>query len=231
MIDLFDIINNRRDRRINIQGIVSELDTSPYTIYEFNDLVDLLLNNKDEIDTTKFDVKQDVNFMPINPLSRGMYGSGYERIEERRIESITFEIDVHTNAQLYNEIYNKHEGFIDYFTTGAFRYDIQDELMITTDSEEEYISARINAVIDDLIINRDINRPRGMNPIYSWWDEMDRDATYDIGSYPRHDADGDVLSFMEFDQSFRPTDMTDMFSNMVLTLDNISRPVIDGEDR
>ena len=207
MIDIFDIINDRRDRRINIQGIVSELDTSPYTIYELNDLINLLLNNRNEIDTTKLDVKQDVSFMPRSPLSRGMYGSGYERIEELRIESIIFEIDVHMNAQLYNEIYNKHEGFIDYFTVGAFGYDVQDELMITTDFEEEYMSARI------------VPDPEPVSSTIIWdeissMDEYIGNRLFDIGGRPviryrSHDADGDAV----FAAEFRPTDFSGMFRN------------------
>lgn len=197
MIDIFDIINERRDKRIHITGVVSELRTSPFTTDEINDLIFVLMKYKDEMDTVEFEIQQDVAHISRSPLSRGIYGA-YEPMRET-VDAITFNIDVYMNARLYNEIYNRFESFIDYFTIGVVKYDIKDELMITTDYEA-----------------------------YTWWNEMDREASYDLGSYPRtHDADGDAM----FAAQFGPTDMSNMFSNMVLTLDGISRPVMDREVR
>lgn len=224
MIDLFEIINSRKSHRLNIKGMVSDLNVIPYTTKDINSLTAILLDKRAELDVKTFDVSKEDAVISRRSI---VITDTYERLP---IDAITFDIDIYMNAKLYNEIYSEFEDFIDYFTVGSIKYDtVSDEIMTTIDESEDYVSGIVNANLYDLITQRDINTPN-----YDWWSSLDGNSeiTSSIGSYPRsHDADGDVLSYMEFDADFRPTDISNMFSNMVLSLDNIPRPVIDRGNR
>lgn len=224
MIDLFEIINSRKNYRLNIKGIVSDLNVIPYTTKDINSLTAILIDKRAELDVKTFDISKEDAVISRRSV---VITDTYERLP---IDAITFDIDVYMNAKLYNEIYSEFEDFIDYFTVGSIKYDtISDEIMTTIDESEDYVSGRISADLHDLIMQRDIDTPN-----YDWWSSLDGnpETVSSIGSYPRsHDADGDVLSYMEFGQDFRQTDMSNMFSNMVLSLDNMPRPVIDRGNR
>ena len=211
MKDLFEIINSRKNHRLNIKGMVSDLNVIPYTTKDINAFTAILIDRMEELDIKTFDVSKEDAVISRRSIT---ITDTYERLP---IDAITFDIDVYMNTGLYNEIYSEFEDFIDYFTVGSIRYDIvSNEIMTTIDESEEYVSARIET------------------PYYDWWNSLDgqADIVSGIGSYPRlYDVDGDILSYMEFDADFRPADMSNMFSNMILNLDNISRPVIDRRDR
>ena len=236
MIDLFEIINSRRDNRIKITGIVSELSVIPYTTKDINSLVSILLDKRDELDIKIFDIHQEDASVSRRPLS---IADTYERrrplsitdtYERLPIEAITFDIDVYMNAELYNNICSEFEDLIDYFTTGAIKYDVVEEAMsglsIARTARSDFPEPYVTVNWEDLYDTR--RNPLGDSTLY----EFQEYNFFGMGSYPRHhDADGDILSFMEFEQDFRPTDMSNMFSNMVLSLDELSRPVIDRRDR
>lgn len=224
MIDLFEIINSRRDYRIKITGIVSELSVIPYTTKDINSLVSILLDKRDELDIKIFDIHQEDASVSRRPLS---ITDTYERLP---IEAITFDIDVYMNAELYNNIYSEFEDLIDYFTTGAIKYDVVEEAMsglaVARTARSDFPEPYVTVNWEDLSDTR--RNPLRDSTLY----EFQEYNFFGMGSYPRHhDADGDILSFMEFEQDFRPTDMSNMFSNMVLSLDELSRPVIDRRDR
>lgn len=227
MIDLFDIINNRKDRRINIKGEVVENGLLFDTEY-INELIELVLANEDEVETTKFKVRE-----VVKDRSSIEHPRPYE---ESMIKCIEFEIDMHVTNSFYNKVESHLEDFIDYYTIGSIVYDhYMDEAMITVDTTEEYMSRNINIESPRVDVVWDDYR--------RWSETLDESySDWQIGSYPRleiddriHDADGDVVFAASFDT--RPADMTNMFSNMNLTLDtlelfdSINRPVINGGDR
>ena len=197
MKDIFDIMKNIKNHHIKIKGEIAE-HTLTYDIDTVNDFISVLLDNKDHIETTKFEIHE----TDKDTVDRGIYTSIYN-IEYK---TIVFDIDIHIDDYLYQKI-EDYDDFIDYYTVGSIRYDNQriSERMI--DSLEEYMSGRI---VPDL------------EPVSSTiiWDELSSMDGYivnrllDIGGSPvigyrSHDADGDAV----FAAEFRPTDMSNMFRN------------------
>lgn len=202
MIDLFDILKNQKNNRINIKGIVSEYSALPFTVGDINEIVSLLINNDKSVEIMSFKVTQEKPKRDIGTI--GLHGSSYEW----DIETVSFDIDVKVTTELYNTIYTEFEDFIDYFTPGNIKYDYkEEEIMITRDDTdyEEYTSARVNASWDDVL--------GVLSSQAAYYDDY---TDWQIGSHPRfernYDADGDVM----FAASF--------------SLGN-PRPAIDGGDR
>lgn len=230
MIDIFDIIKTRKTKRINIEGTVSDSHICPFTLGDLNVLLDIIQNldeNKIEINTLKITSYEEPS-LPVTGRIAGMIGEFYS--SSRLLtgnQKKDFKIDILLTEQAYDNIYTAFSDFIDYYTVGAiavdwFKNEWERELTITTDPFEEYMSSvnrrQFDIDFDFLSSNLDVDR------LYYRGNE-----DYSLGSYAiNHDADGDILSFMEFDQDFRPTDMSNMFSNMTLSIDLEDRPVITG---
>lgn len=202
MIDLFDIINNRKDRRINIKGEVIENGLLFDTEY-INELIELVLANEDEVESTKFKVRE-----VVKDRSSIEHPRPYE---ESMVKCIEFEIDMYVTNSFYNKVESHLEDFIDYYTIGSIIYDhCMDEAMITVDTTEEYMSRNINTESPRVDVIWDDYR--------RWSETLDESySDWQIGSHPRlleiddhiHDADGDVV----FAAEFRPTDFSNMFRN------------------
>ena len=197
MKDIFDIMQNIKNHHIKIKGEISE-HTLTYDMDTVNDFISMLLDNKDHMDTTRFEVRETNK----DTVDRGIYTPIYN-IEYK---AIIFDIDIHIDDYLYHEI-EDYDDFIDYYTVGSVRYDNQHISERMIDSLEEYMSGRI---IEDI------------SPVSSTiiWDElssMDGDIgnrLFDIGGRPvigyrSYDADGDAV----FAAEFRPTDFSGMFRN------------------
>ena len=229
MIDIFDIIKETKNRRINIEG-TADSHVGPYTIGNLTVLIDILQGlTEDEIEikelrTASYD-REDYN----NLTGYGIYGNGLRRNPIRTINYVDFRIDVLLTQTIYERIYAALGDFIDYYTVGAiavdwFKNEWERELTITTDPFEEYMSSvnrhQFDIDFDFLSSNLDVDR------LYYRGNE-----DHSLGSYAiNHDADGD-RTILASHLDIRPADMGNMFSNMVLNLDLENRPVITGGDR
>ena len=197
MKDIFDIMKNIKNHHIKIKGEISE-HTLTYDMDTVNDFISILLDNKDHIDTIKFEIRETNK----DTVDRGIYTPIYD-IEYK---AIVFDIDIHIDDYLYQKI-EDYDDFIDYYTVGSVRYDSRYISERMVDSLEEYMSGRI---IEDI------------SPVSSTiiWDEFSS-MDDDIGNrlliidgrpvidYRSYDADGDAV----FAAEFRPTDMSGMFRN------------------
>jgi hypothetical protein len=175
-----------------------------------NDFISMLLDNKDHMDTTRFEVRETNK----DTVDRGIYTPIYN-IEYK---AIIFDIDIHIDDYLYHEI-EDYDDFIDYYTEGSVRYDNRHISERMIDSLEEYMSGRI---IEDI------------SPVSSTiiWDQSSL-MDGDIGNrllvidgrpvidYRSYDADGDAV----FAAEFRPTD-TD-FSGMFRNCNNLDLSRLD----
>jgi hypothetical protein len=196
MKDIFEIIENRKDKHIKIKGEISEY-TLVYDIDTINDFYSILLDNTDHMDVTTFNVNEnndsvDMSIYDITILARR---STYKSIE--------FDIDIHVDNYLWRELAD-FEDFIYYYTEGTVKYDNKHISDSMVDRLEEYMSGRI---IEDF-------EPVSSNIIWDELSSMDRplvDELFDIGSRPvrDHDVDGDAV----FAAEFRPTDFSNMFRN------------------
>lgn len=197
MKDIFDIMQNIKNHHIKIKGEISE-HTLTYDMDTVNDFISILLDNKDHIDTTRFEVRETNK----DTVDRGIYTPIYN-IEYK---AIIFDIDIHIDDYLYHEI-EDYDDFIDYYTEGSVRYDNRHISERMIDSLEEYMSERI---IEDI-------SPVSSTIIWDEFSSMDGDignrlfAIDDrpVIGYHSYDADGDAV----FAAEFRPTDMSGMFRN------------------
>ena len=199
MKDIFDIIENRKDKHIKIKGEITEYclvyDTD--TLDDFNNI---LLDNTDHMDITTFNVNEnndsiEMSIYDITILARS---STYKSIE--------FDIDIYVDNHLWREL-SDFEDFIDYYTPGAIKYENKHTSNFMIDELEEYMSRRI--VPDPEPVSSTII-----------WDELSSmdggigNRLFDIGGRPvieyrNYDADGDAV----FAADFRPTDFSGMFRN------------------
>ncbi len=193
MRDIFDILKTRKDKRINIRGEVAQGGLM-FDIEHINDLIELVLSNEDEVETKTFEIREYKGQAIVSNF--GIYSDAYEP----EVKSIEFEIDINVTSAFYDKL-EYLEDFIDYYTVGAVTYKFEDECMITVDSTEEYMTSARRRMDDDDRVSFD-------------WDVLD--TLLNIRSRPvqdwqmgSHDADGDVM----YAASFRPTDMSGMFSN------------------
>ena len=225
MIDIFDIMKETKNHHINIEGTVSDSYVGPFTIGDLTVLIDILRGlTEDEIEikelrTSSYD-HEDYNSL----TGYGIYGNGLRRNPIIATTSTDFRIDVLLTQTIYERIYAAFGDFIDYFTVGAiavdwFKNEWEREMTITTDPYEEYRSSSEEVHFDIDIFDSSFDR----DSLYYRGNE-----DYSLGSYAiNHDADGDVATLAS---SFRPTDMNNMFSNMVLNLE-LDRPVVSGGGR
>ena len=199
MKDIFEIIENRKDKHIKIKGEISEY-TLVYDIDTINDFYSILLDNTDHMDVTTFNVNEnndsvDMSIYDITILARR---STYKSIE--------FDIDIHVDNYLWREL-TDFEDFIYYYTEGSIKYSkkhISDSMI---DELEEYMSRRI------------VPDPEPVSSTIIWDEFSSMDG--DIGNrllvidgrpvidYRSYDADGDAV----FAAEFRPTDFSGMFAN------------------
>ena len=201
MKDIFEIIENRKDKHIKIKGEISEYSLC-YDIDTLDTFYNILLDNTGHMDITTFNVNDNSNSYSTDINVYGIVipaqGSSYRSIE--------FDIDVYVDNYLWREL-SDFEDFIYYYTEGSIKYSgkqISDSMI---DRLEEYMSARI--VPDPEPVSSTII-----------WDEISSMDGY-IGNrlftmdgcpvieYRSHDADGDAV----FAAEFRPTDMSNMFRN------------------
>ncbi len=204
MKDIFDIIKDRKDNHIKIKGEIGSSSFS-YSLDTINDFINIILNNQEHVDMITFNITE--NKPSAILANHGIYASAH--IPEER--SIEFDIDIYVDNYLYDELEDLKD-FIYYFTEGSIKYSFFDEAMSTI---EDVVSYRARRSIDDnptVRVNWEdvVSRLAQPVPEYNWNYELD--THWEIGS---HDADGDVVYAAEF----RATDMTNMFSNMNLTLD------------
>ena len=229
MIDFFDIIDKTRNKNIRMKGIVSDYSHLTYTTEDLNKFVSIIISEKDNIDTVKFDISSDTCLEDAT-FDDGLY-SGY-RTRRSSGNTITFDIDIYMNSSLYNRLYEDFENIIDYFTPGSITYNYDSEFSLTTDSRIEYItpdgdrvSSNVNITLENLYTdqpsNIHINHPIDWNSVIdrNWW----RDASDMIRSpylNHDHDADGDTAVLAA---EFTATDLSDMFvSSNPLTNDSFS---------
>ena len=197
MKDIFDIMKNIKNHHIKIKGEISE-HTLTYDMDTVNDFISILLDNKDHMDTIKFEVRETNK----DTVDRGIYTPIYD-IEYK---AIVFDIDIHIDDYLYQKI-EDYDDFIDYYTVGSVRYDSRYISERMVDSLEEYMSGRI---IEDI-------SPVSSTIIWDEFSSMDGDIgnrllvidDRPVINYRSYDADGDAV----FAAEFRPTDMSGMFRN------------------
>ena len=199
MKDIFEIIENRKDKHIKIKGEISEYSLA-YNMDTLNDFYNILLDNTDHMDVIIFNINEnnaytDINFNDITISARS---SSYESIE--------FDIDIYVDNYLWRKL-DDFEDFIYYYTEGSIKYNNKYTSDSMIDRLEEYMSGRI------------VPDPE---PVFSTiiWDEFSS-MDSDIGNrllvidgrpvidYRSYDADGDAV----FAAEFRPTDMSNMFRN------------------
>lgn len=199
MKDIFDIIENRKDKHIKIKGEISEY-TLVYDIDTLDSFYNILLDNTDHMDITTFNVNDNSHSTDIN-----VYGITVSA-QSSTYRSIEFDIDIHVDNYLWREL-SDFEDFIYYYTEGSIKYSrkhISDSMI---DELEEYISRRI------------VPDPEPVSSTIIWDQSSLMDG--DIGNrlfaiddrpvigYRSYDADGDAV----FAAEFRPTDFSGMFRN------------------
>lgn len=199
MKDIFEIIENRKDKHIKVKGEISEYCLT-YDIDTINDFYLILLDNTDHMDVITFNVKENNNSTDIN-----VYGITVSA-QSSTYKSIEFDIDVYVDNYLWREL-TDFEDFIYYYTEGSIRYSkkhISDSMI---DELEEYMSRRI------------VPDPEPVSSTIIWDEFSSMDG--DIGNrlfaidgrpvidYRSYDADGDAV----FAAEFRPTDFSGMFRN------------------
>ena len=199
MKDIFDIIENRKDKHIKIKGEISEY-TLCYDMDTINDFYSILLDNTDHMDVTTFNINEnndsiEMSIYDITILARS---STYK--------SIKFDIDIYVDNYLWREL-SDFEDFIDYYTPGTIKYDNKHTSDSMVDRLEEYMSGRI------------VPDPEPVSSTIIWDEFSSMDG--DIGNrllviddrpvidYRSYDADGDAV----FAAEFRPTDFSGMFRN------------------
>lgn len=190
MKDIFDIIQNIKNHHIKIKGEISE-HTLTYDMDTANDFISILLDNKDHMDTTRFEVCETNK----DTDDRGIYTPIYN-IEYK---AIVFDIDIHIDDYLYHEI-EDYDDFIDYYTVGSVRYDNQHISERMIDSLEEYMSGRISDPMDFEM---------EYNANWVMMDELFNIESRPVVGHREYDADGDAV----FAAEFRPTDFSGMFRN------------------
>ena len=190
MKDIFDIIQNIKNHHIKIKGEISE-HTLTYDMDTVNDFISILLDNKDHMDTTRFEVCE----TDKDTVDRGIYAPIYN-IEYK---AIVFDIDIHIDDYLYHEI-EDYDDFIDYYTVGSVRYDNRHISERMIDSLEEYMSGRIS---DPMYFEMEYNTNWNVT------DELFNIESRPVVGHREYDADGDAV----FAAEFRPTDMSNMFRN------------------
>ncbi len=208
MIDIFDIIDKRKDIQIRIEGTVYS-DSLFYDSAYINELTSIVLDNQKEVEFITFNITEDKNYEPELISARDL------RVRTLRSDdvSIEFDIDIFVTNKLYKMFDEDMIGFINYYTKGAIRYDGHlREVGITTDDYEEYRSrpmrsselARVSIDWND-IVNRTV-------PAYEFdyygalgsgnWADADRDS---LRIHRTHDADGDGAIFAAmFNSTERP---------------------------
>ena len=204
MKDIFEIIENRKDKHIKIKGEISEYSLA-YDINVINDFYNILLDNTDHMDVIIFNINENNAYTDINvyDMTISARSSSYESIE--------FDIDIYVDNYLWREL-SDFEDFIYYYTEGAVKYNnkhISDSMI---DELEEYMSRRI--VPDPESVSSNI--------IWDEFSSIDRslvDELFNINSRPvrNYDADGDAV----FAAEFRPTDMSNMFRNASIDLSRL----------
>ena len=120
---------------------------------------------------------------------------------ENRVELIQFEVE-RANISNINE---EEDYFIKFTIIANVTEDLYDEIMMDMGDFIERYDIESNKTMDD-IYQHSIRRPVPA-------------GDFGLGS---HDADGDIISFMEFGQNFRPTDIRSMFQNLTLNLDELT---------
>ena len=190
MKDIFDIMKNIKNHHIKIKGEISE-HTLTYDMDTVNDFISILLDNKDHMDTVRFEVRE----TDKDTVNRGIYTPIYD-IEYK---AIVFDIDIHIDDYLYHEI-EDYDDFIDYYTVGSVRYDSRHISERMIDSLEEYMSGRIS---DPMYFEMEYTT--NWNTI----DELFNIESRPVIGHREYDADGDAV----FAAEFRPTDMSNMFRN------------------
>lgn len=207
MKDIFDIIETKKDKHIKIKGEISEYSLC-YDMDVINEFYSILLDNVEHLESTKFHVEQ------ITPSTFIDNQGIYTPINRQSYESIVFDIDIYVDNYLWREL-SDFEDFIDYYTSGAIKYDNKHTSSLIIDELEEYMSERI------------VPDPE---PVFSTiiWDEFSS-MDGDIGNrlfaidgrpvigYRSYDADGDAV----FAAEFRPTDMSNMFRNASIDLSRL----------
>ena len=207
MKDIFDIIENRKDKHIKIKGEISEYSLA-YDINVINDFYLILLDNTDHMDVTTFNINEnyastDINVYDIRISARS---STYDSIE--------FDIDIYVDNYLWRKLAD-FEDFIYYYTEGSIKYNNKYTSDSMIDRLEEYMSGRI---IPD-------SEPVSSTIIWDEFSSMDGDIgnrLFAIGGCPvigyrSYDADGDAV----FAAEFRPTDMSNMFRNASIDLSRL----------
>ena len=199
MKDIFDIIENRKDKHIKIKGEISEY-TLVYDIDTLDSFYNILLDNTDHMDITTFNVNDNSHSTDIN-----VYGITVSA-QSSTYRSIEFDIDIHVDNYLWREL-SDFEDFIYYYTEGSIKYSrkhISDSMI---DELEEYMSRRIAPDPE----------PVSSTIIWDEFSSMDGDIgnrllvidDRPVFDYRSYDADGDAV----FAAEFRPTDMSGMFRN------------------
>ena len=207
MKDIFEIIENRKDKHIKIKGEISEYSLA-YDMDTLNDFYSILLDNTDHMDVIIFNINEnnaytDINFNDITISARS---SSYESIE--------FDIDIYVDNYLWRKL-DDFEDFIYYYTEGSIKYDNKYASDSMIDRLEEYMSGRI------------VPDPEPVSSTIIWDEFSSMDG--DIGNrllvidgrpvidYRSYDADGDAV----FAAEFRPTDMSNMFRNASIDLSRL----------
>lgn len=204
MKDIFDIIENRKDKHIKIKGEISEYSLA-YEMNTINDFYSILLDNTDHMDVITFNINENNAYTDINvyDITISAQSSMYESIE--------FDIDIYVDNYLWRKL-SDFEDFIYYYTEGAIKYDNKYTSDSMIDRLEEYMSGRI--VPDPESVSSNI--------IWDEFSSIDRslvDELFNINSRPirSYDADGDAV----FAAEFRPTDMSNMFRNASIDLSRL----------
>lgn len=204
MKDIFDIIENRKDKHIKIKGEISEYSLA-YEMNTINDFYSILLDNTDHMDVITFNINENNAYTDINvyDITISAQSSMYESIE--------FDIDIYVDNYLWRKL-SDFEDFIYYYTEGAIKYDNKYTSDSMIDRLEEYMSGRI--VPDPESVSSNI--------IWDEFSSIDRslvDELFNINSRPirSYDADGDAV----FAAEFGPTDMSNMFRNASIDLSRL----------
>ena len=118
MIDIFDIINTRKTKRINIEGTINENYLTVFPVRTLDELCDTIESfiNSIEVNTLSiesYDVFSSDHDYYFNPRNITIDISRPKKIAKE------FKIDIKLTDEAYNIIYKRFEDFIDYYTVGA----------------------------------------------------------------------------------------------------------------
>lgn len=143
MIDIFDLLKERKDIHINIEGRIYE-NTLTYSADYLEEFMSIIEANNDDVEITTYNVKfYPWNNAPSENVDYGLYSISRSSALDNLLAK--FKINIHVTQDLYNKLKSCHD-FIDYYTKGAIKIKHRERDFLAIDANHRYIR---NSLLDD----------------------------------------------------------------------------------